>query len=209
MALSSKDPATARQLRFIRTLAQETESTFTNPKTNGHAKAEIQRLLQLKRTGRHLRPEHTPLEDGERDPSIAGDPEGYAPAAHADEITGYGSTARWRTTAQREPESVPNPKTEARKEVARYTLTGGERVIYGHRVDGRARLTDCPAEGEPGEAHLIEDDLQLDGNEAMQALLTDYLEQARRLDRVPAERTLGSLEVLPQLARELGVLVGA
>jgi hypothetical protein len=43
----------------------------------------------------------------------------------------------------------------------------------------------------------------------MQALLIDYLEQARLLDRVPAQRTPASLEVLPQLARELGVLVGA
>jgi hypothetical protein len=209
MALSLKDPATARQLRFIRSLAQETESTFTNPKTNGQAKAEINRLLELKRTGRPLRPGHTPLEDSERDLPIAADPEGYAPAAQADEITGYGSTARWRTTAQREPESLPDPTPEARKEVARYTLSGGERVIYGHRVNGRVRLTDCPAEEEPGEAYLIEDDLQLDGNRAMQALLSDYLEQASRLDRVPAERSSGSLEVLPQLACELGVLVGA
>jgi hypothetical protein len=150
MALSLNDPATARQHRFIRSLAQETESTFTNPKTNGDAKAEINRLLELKRTGRHLRPEHPPLKDSEHEPSITTDPEAYAPAAQADEITGYGSTARWRTTAKREPESLPNPKTETRREVARYTLSSGERVIYGHRVNGRARLTDCPAEEEPG-----------------------------------------------------------
>ena len=37
--------------------------------------------------------------------------------------------------------------TNPRVELARYTITAGERIIYGQRVLGVVRLTDVPADG--------------------------------------------------------------
>jgi hypothetical protein len=44
-------------------------------------------------------------------------------------------------------------QTGARVELARYTVSAGERVIYGQRVNGVVRITDCPA-GPTGRAYL-------------------------------------------------------
>ena len=75
-----------------------------------------------------------------------------------------------------------NPVGE-RVELARYTLPGGERVLYGQRVDGVVRVTDVPARG--GRAYLVERELEQDGYEALQALVADYLDQAALLEDVP------------------------
>ena len=75
----------------------------------------------------------------------------------------------------------------ARVELARYTVSVGERVLYGQRVDGVVRVTDRPAT-EGGRCYLVERELEQEGSgayAALQALLADYLEQARQLDRVP------------------------
>jgi len=72
-----------------------------------------------------------------------------------------------------------------RIELARYTLPDGtERVLYGQRVDGVVRVSDHPASGH-GRAVLVERELELDGNAALHAMLTDYVEQARKRGRVP------------------------
>jgi len=71
-----------------------------------------------------------------------------------------------------------------RTELARYRVSGGERVIYGQRINGCVRITDCPSPA-GGRSFLIERELERDGLSALKALVVDYAEQARRLDDVP------------------------
>ncbi len=78
-------------------------------------------------------------------------------------------------------------RTGARVELARYSVTGGDRVLYGQRVDGVVRVTDVP-QGVGGRAYLVERGLEQEGpnsNAALQALIADYLHQASVLDKVP------------------------
>ena len=74
-----------------------------------------------------------------------------------------------------------------RVELARYTVSSGQRIIYGQRVDGVVRITDCPAEG-GARAYLVERQLEQDGLNslaALKALVAEYLAEARRHDEVP------------------------
>ena len=78
-------------------------------------------------------------------------------------------------------------RTGVRTELARFTVSAGQRVVYRQRVCGVVRLTDVPASGR-GRSYLIERKLEHEGsqaNAALQALIADYLRQARRLDAVP------------------------
>jgi hypothetical protein len=58
----------------------------------------------------------------------------------------------------------------------------GERILVGQRVDGRVRVTDEPAAGK-GRRYLSE--AYLESNDALDALIADYVEKARRLGYVP------------------------
>jgi hypothetical protein len=71
-----------------------------------------------------------------------------------------------------------------RVELARYIIPGGERVLYGQRINGVVRVTDNPANGR-GRAYLIERELEQDGNAALQALVRDYVEQAELHGEIP------------------------
>jgi hypothetical protein len=71
-----------------------------------------------------------------------------------------------------------------RVELARYTISAGERVLYGQRVNGVVRIIDRPARGR-GRAYLVERELEQDGNAALKALVRDYLAQASAHDEVP------------------------
>ena len=73
--------------------------------------------------------------------------------------------------------------------LARYTFTGGERILYGQRVNGGVRVTDRPADGTE-RSYLVECDLECDGYSALQALVADYIGQARRLDEIPMGASL-------------------
>jgi len=76
-------------------------------------------------------------------------------------------------------------RTGHRVELARYTVAGGgERILYGQRVDGVVRVTDVAAHGH-GRAYLVERGLEHDGYGALKALVADYLEQAGLLADVP------------------------
>jgi hypothetical protein len=77
-------------------------------------------------------------------------------------------------------------RTGERVELARYSVGGCERVLFGQRVDEVVRLTDVPVGGD--RAYLVERGLEEEGpgaNAAFQALIADYLSEAHRLDAVP------------------------
>ena len=80
------------------------------------------------------------------------------------ETTGYGSSATWKggrvvTTVT---ETRRAGQTNERVELARYTVSAGERVIHGQRILGVVRLVDDPASGE-GRRYVIERELDRDG----------------------------------------------
>jgi hypothetical protein len=79
-------------------------------------------------------------------------------------------------------------RTGERVELARYTISDEDRIIYGQRVGGVVRLTDNPASGR-GRAFLIERELEQDGNAALEALIADYLEQAATHEEIPMNRS--------------------
>jgi len=87
--MSHSQPATGKQLAYLRTLADQTGTTFLRPRDRRHASREIERLRRLKGVrGNHV--------------EAAGPPAAaYGTAPHAEEVTGWGSTARWTTTKPR------------------------------------------------------------------------------------------------------------
>jgi hypothetical protein len=75
-----------------------------------------------------------------------------------------------------------------RRELARYELPTGSRVVYGQRIAGRVAVSDAPA-GDVGRVYLVE--RHIESQAAMRALLDDYLTESRRRGEpaaiVPAE----------------------
>jgi hypothetical protein len=174
---------TAKQLSYLRTLAQRTGQTFTWPQTTQEASAQIRRLKGTPPSSRlERRIEHKQIAD-----QIASGPADSA-RVRDDEILGWGSTASWSNQpkpATNAPETrQPAPKVGERTELARYTIPAGERILVGQRVDGVVRLTDIPA-SPGGRAYLVERELEQDGNGALKALIADYLHQAQVLADVP------------------------
>ena len=89
MSSPATEPPTARQLRYLRTLADRTGTTFTNPATRSQASAQI-RALKARRRDPH-RPWQASRHEGLQ--SVA-----YGTAVDPSEIEGYGSSAHWRTS---------------------------------------------------------------------------------------------------------------
>jgi hypothetical protein len=65
-------------------------------------------------------------------------------------------------------------QTNERVELARYTVSVGERVIYGQRVLGVVRLVDAPAAGDE-RRYVIERELTVMAE--LEAIVADYLQQ--------------------------------
>jgi hypothetical protein len=78
--------------------------------------------------------------------------------------------------------------TGIRHELGRYTIDGAERILFGQRVDpGTIKITDKPAVLTSGHRSYNIDTLNAsDGYGPIQALVRDYLHQARRTHHVPA-----------------------
>jgi hypothetical protein len=74
-------------------------------------------------------------------------------------------------------------QTNERVELARHTVSAGERVIHGQRVLGVVRLVDDPARGE-GRHYVIERELTTMAE--LEAIVADYLEQAATWNAIPA-----------------------
>jgi hypothetical protein len=178
---------TARQLTYLKALAQRAGQTFSYPKTMADASAEINRLKQAQpssRTERYV--EHKLIAD-----QIATGPLDAA-RVRDDEISGRGSSATWRRNRQQEPPPMEDPGPSARRrrapvvgqrtELARYTVSEGERILYGQRIGGIVRVIDRPA-AHGGRAYLVERGLETKSE--LDALIADYLQQATKLDSPP------------------------
>jgi hypothetical protein len=77
-----------------------------------------------------------------------------------------------------------NAQTNGRVELGRYSISTGERVIYGQRVLGVVRVIDVPAAG-CGRRYIIERGMT--SMAELEAIVADYLEQAAVWDAIPAE----------------------
>jgi len=177
-------PPTRRQLAYLKVLADRAGQTFTYPISREEASLQINRLERAEPSTRtERRVERKQIADaiatGSTDSTRVRD----------DELAGYGSTATWAHNQKTEPaESGPpaarrmTPQVGKRTELARYTVPGGERVIYGQRVDGIARLVDRPATP-GGRSYLIERGLETKSE--LDALIADYRATAQRLLAVP------------------------
>jgi hypothetical protein len=86
------DRPTAKQLAYLRALADRAGQTFAYPRTVRQASAEIRRLRAQKPSGRVERA----LERREIADAIACGPEDAARVDVNRDVTGFGSTATWR-----------------------------------------------------------------------------------------------------------------
>jgi len=81
-------PPTAKQLRYLRALANQTATTFTPPKSSYEASKTIKEMQHRPVSSRHER-------DGDRGSVASRDGASAGVDIRDDEITGYGSTATW------------------------------------------------------------------------------------------------------------------
>jgi hypothetical protein len=88
--------------------------------------------------------------------------------------------------------------TNERVELARYTISAGERVIHGQRVRGVVRLVDRPAHGR-GRRYIIERELTAIAE--LEAILADFLTQATIWNTIPALGACCLLAELQECAR--------
>jgi Protein of unknown function (DUF3072) len=87
-----EQPPTAKQLAYLRALAERAGQTFAYPHTRRQASAEIRRLRAQKPTGRVERR----IERREIADAIARGPNDAAGIDLDRDVTGYRSTATWR-----------------------------------------------------------------------------------------------------------------
>jgi len=176
----------AKQLTYLKSLADRTGQTFSYPHTSRDASREIDRL-------KHTRPSSRSERHVERkliaDQIQAGPIDAARVRAH--EISGHGSSATWTQNHRAHPPAPSTTATVARRsapavgprtELARYHVPSGTRILYGQRVDGIVRVTDNPAGGH-GRAYLVERELETKAE--LDALIADYLASAERLQAVP------------------------
>jgi hypothetical protein len=174
--MNAAAPPTDRQLRYLRTLASRTATTFLPPSTRREASREIDRLMALLRS----HPADVEVDERSRPQDHA-----YATAVRPDEVVGFGSAARWRSQPP-DPRSqrASSPKGPARVQLLHYRVSAGERVLIGERRGDRVRVSDVPAHGE-GPHYPVEDFDSAEGLASLRALLMDYKARARDLDEIP------------------------
>ena len=171
MSTSNPPAPTERQLRYLRALAARTATTFVTPTTRADASREIGRLRGLDRAA--------PIERRHDDDEGSF---GYATAVEEDEVTGFGSSARWRR-ASATPVRLARPGADGGRpdaQLARYSISTGERALHAEPRGPTVRIVDRPVGA--GRAYVVEERLERDG---CAALVADYLKQAQELDVVP------------------------
>ena len=105
------------------------------------------------------------------------------------------------TTTANTSSRACSPTVGERRELGRYaTPADGERILFGQRINGSVRLVDAPLNGH-GRRYIVERELEKDGYAALQALVSDYLDQAAKLNAIPLASS--------PLERYLEHLVGA
>jgi hypothetical protein len=72
-------------------------------------------------------------------------------------------------------------------ELARYTISAGERVLFAQRVGRTMRVTDRPSRP-GGRSYLVEHEIEIE--DELDALVADYLTQAAKHDRPPGAACL-------------------
>jgi hypothetical protein len=149
MSNTTGNPPTVKQLRYLRTLAARTGTTFTAPTSRQKASREIARMRNLP-TASYPR--------AEQDAPVA-----YGTEPVDEEVNGYGADAHWRHTKparQRKVNGVPERPTPARHIRASVILT--------HTPDGeRRQILSIPL----GEQRLLIDRLQSGGDARLLARL--------------------------------------
>jgi hypothetical protein len=85
---------TRKQLAYLKTLAEQTATTFAYPRTSAQASAEIRRLQAQPRSGAGERARER--RDVARD--LAERPDDAAAVRVGRDVRGYGSSARWAHT---------------------------------------------------------------------------------------------------------------
>lgn len=169
--MSAQAPPTERQLRYLRSLASRTATTFATPPTRGQASREIDRLRRLEAAP----PERFP-----------GDPFAYATTVHEDEVSGFGAARSWRSRPPG-PSASPKIAGSGSRVLARYALSSGERLIEGIATSQGLTVRDLPASGD-GAGYTVESVAREELERELPALLADYLRRARDLDCVPMSR---------------------
>lgn len=133
MSLSTtKNRPTDRQLRFLKSLAEQTGTSFTYPKTRWRASREIERLVELKDSG--CTPPSETEETDERNLV-------YATAVADHEVSGYGSTAAWSQAP------VDDPLCVCGHRLSRHSSQGDTRCLD---VEHRTELIGAFDEGRDG-----------------------------------------------------------
>jgi hypothetical protein len=102
----SDKPATSKQLRLLRSLADRSGGTFAYPRTSGEASAEIRKLKGRPRTSAADR--RREIRGVREDMSRRRD----SSSVKADELGGYGSTAGWSTAVEDEKEEEEKEQRE-------------------------------------------------------------------------------------------------
>ena len=168
---------TARQMSYLRSLALKTGTSFTYPRTRGEASREINRLRGLKDTRRDAALER---DEGERERFA------YATGVQDEEVSGYGSTATWRTSAPPRSAAAPRERTAWGSAPSSHAMRSpaGSGCSTGSGSTGRSGSPTGPPAGR-GRSYLVERELEKDGYSALKALIADYIAQARELDRGP------------------------
>ena len=78
---------------------------------------------------------------------------------------------------------MSTPATNPPVELARYTAAGQQRIIRGQRILGVVRLSDVPADNGNARRYVIERELETHAE--VNALVADYLAEAKRWDQIP------------------------
>ena len=86
--MPNDDRPTGKQQRYLRSLAEQTGTSFAPPRTKAEASQEIERLKQLGASPRHERAEDRK--------AVAKTQRGGEVRVRPSEVSGYGSNCRWR-----------------------------------------------------------------------------------------------------------------
>jgi hypothetical protein len=124
------NPATGKQLSYLRSLAERTGTTFVTPRDRRHASREIERLRSFKRDS-----------DSCIETNAQAAPEAvYATAPHASETEGFGASAKWRTSRRETPARTGRPSRDGgRCSAEDGARTGPRRLATYTDGDGEER----------------------------------------------------------------------